>query len=128
MILMEIIQACEARIVGGSEFLWQCYGPNARYLDFADRDGTECVSVVFDIATQQVCELQMNVPGYDQAFGWRASEFEQAYQEECKAHNIEPNIAWDDLKYERVDSTTALSYAKDIIGTYYDNLPVPEVA
>ena len=126
MTLLEIIQACEARISGGSEYQWACYGPNARYLDFSDRDGTECVSIVFDSKTQAVYSLEMNVPGYEQAFGWRNKMYEQAYLDECAKRKVKPNHAWDDTDYQQVEADVALQYAKDIIATYYDDLPTPE--
>lgn len=126
MTLLEIIQACEARVSGGSEYQWACYGPNARYMDFSDRDGTECVSIVFDTKTQAVYCLEMNVPGYDQAFGWRNKMHEQAYLKECAEREVRPNQAWDDTDYQQVEADVALQYAKDIIATYYDNLPIPE--
>jgi hypothetical protein len=125
MTLMEIIQACQARICGGTEYQWACYGPNARYLDFADRDGTACVSIIFDSQTQTVYSLEMDVPGYEQAFAWRNPDYVKAYLKECKSRKIEPNHAWDDLNYQLVESDVALQYAKDIIATYYDDLPVP---
>lgn len=126
--LKQIIEACEYRICGGAEYQWQCYGPNARYLDFSDQDGTECVSVVFDIKTQTVYEVDMVVPGYSQAFGWRNPEYEDAYQKECKKRQVVPNQAWDDVEYVRSDEVAILAFAKDIVGTYYDDLPIPENA
>lgn len=126
MTLKQIIEACEYRICGGADYQWHCYGPNARFLDFSDRDGTECIDVVFDVKTQTVYEISMVVPGYDQAFVWRNTDHEDAYQTECKERNVVPNRAWDNVEYACVDEVTALAYAKDIVGTYYDNLPVPE--
>lgn len=128
MNLLEIINACQARITGGSEYQWQCYGSNARYMDFSDQDGTECVSVVMDAQTQKVYELNMYVPGYDQAFVWRHPDHVGSYLAECTVRGIVPNVAWDSVKYIEVDEKTAMKYLKDIIGTYYDNLPVPEAS
>lgn len=128
MKLLDIITACQARITGGTEYQWECYGSNARYMDFADQDGTECISVVFDAITQTVFELQLHVPGYDQAFIWRNPDYEGSYRAECIHRKMDPNVAYDDVKYIPVDEDTALKYTKDIVGTYYDDLPVPEVS
>lgn len=124
--LKQITEACEYRICGGDDYLWNCYGPNARHLDFNDRDGTECVGIIFDTKTQVVYEIGVSVPGYDQAFGWHNPDYLEAYIKECEAHNIEPYQAWDDVYYQQMDADTLLQYVKDIVGTYYDNLPVPE--
>ena len=126
MTLMQIITATEARISGGSTFLWDCYGTDARFLDFSDRDGTECASTIFDSKTHVVYELSMHVPGYAQAFSWRNPDYEAAYLAECKRRDLEPNVAWDDVKYQPLTREIALKYLTDIVGTYYDDLPVPE--
>lgn len=126
--LKQITEACNYRIIGGDPYQWDCYGTNARFLEFSDQDGTECVSVVFDSKTQVVYEVNLVVPGYEQAFGWWNPDFEEAYQAECRKRKITPNEAWDDVVYARVDEVTALAYARDIIATYYDDLPVPETA
>ena len=123
---MDIVLITDARISGGSEYMWACYGPHARYLDFSDRDGTECVSVVFDCKTHEVYQVDMHVPGYEQGFVWRNPDHESRYLEECKSRNCEPNLAWDDVFYEVVDESTALKHAADIVATYYDDLPPPK--
>ena len=126
MELKQIIEACQYRICGGTEHMWDCYGPDARYLDFSDQDGTETVSCVFDSKSQHVYQVDMHVPGYDQGFVWRDPAYEALYQAECERRGIKPNHAWDDVYYDVVDEATALSRARDIIGTYYDDLPVAE--
>jgi hypothetical protein len=125
MTLHEVMIAAKSRVCGGTEYQWQCYGSDARYIDFSDTDGLECSSVVFDTKTQKVYELAVIIPGYHQAFIWRHPDFETAYQSECRARSIEPNVAWDDVLYEVVDNKTILEYIKDVGETYYDNLPIP---
>jgi hypothetical protein len=125
MTLHEVMIAAKSRVCGGTEYQWQCYGSDARYIDFSDTDGLECSSVVFDTKTQTVYELAVTVPGYDQAFVWRNPDFENAYLSECRERNIKPNIAWDNVVYETVDGKTILEYIKDVGETYYDNLPIP---
>lgn len=126
MQLMEIIEACGARVCGGSEYQWACYGPNARFMDFADTDGLEYCAVVHDAKTYEVYQIDIHVPGYEQAFQWHNPAYLQKYLDECKERNITPHEAWDDLLYQPVDEKTIMQYAKDVGETYYDNLPVPE--
>jgi hypothetical protein len=125
MTLIEVILAANGRVCGGTEHQWQCYGPDARFIDFSDTDGTEYSSAIFSTKTQIVYSLAVHVPGYDQAFVWRDPEFEQAYIAECQTRNIKPNHAWDNLMFEIVDQKTILEYVKDVGETYYDNLPIP---
>jgi hypothetical protein len=126
MTLKQIIEACNYRIIGGDPYQWDCYGTDARFLEFSDQDGLECVSVVFDSKTQVVYEVNLVVPGYKQAFGWWNPDFESKYLKEAKKRNVTPYEAWDEVMYEKTDEATMLQYAKDIGDTYYDNLPVPE--
>lgn len=128
MNLLDVITACQARITGGTEYQWQCYGSNARYMDFADQDGTECISVVMDAVTQLVYEVQLHVPGYDQAFIWRNPAYEASHRAEALHRKIDPDVAYDNVKYVQLDEATTMKYLKDIVGTYYDDLPVPEVS
>jgi hypothetical protein len=125
MTLHEIMLAASSRVCGGTEYQWKCYGPDARFTDFTDTDGTEYCSAVFDTKTQTVYELAVIVPGYDQAFIWRHPDFETPYQSECRTRNIETNVAWDNVMYQVVDNKTILKYVKDVGETYYDNLPIP---
>ena len=128
MQLMEVIRSFDAKICGGTEYQWNCYGVNARYIDFADRDGLECAHVIHDTVTYRVYELDLYIPGQNQAFRWIDPEYRQQYLDMCAAKNISAEIAWDDVTYTEVDEATALKYAQDIAGTYYDDLPVPEDA
>ena len=126
MELKQVIESCGFRISDGCEYQWQCYGDNARYMDFADKDGKEYASVIFDTKDQTVYEFHLNVPGYDQAFGWWNPDFEKKYLKEAKKRDVTPYQAWDEVMYEKTDEATMLQYAKDIGETYYDDLPIPE--
>lgn len=126
MTLMEVIKQCGARVSGGSEYLWTCYGPNARYLEFADVVGSEYAHVIHDTKTYEVYEFALHVPGQDQAFVWRKTDTAGEYLAECRAHNVQPNVAWDNVYYSVVDEDTIMQYAKDIGEMYYDDLPIPE--
>jgi hypothetical protein len=126
MELLKIIEMCQARVCGGSEYLWGCYGDNARHMEFADVTGNDYLCVIHDTKTFEVYELTICIPGQDQAFGWRNPAYEQAYLQECKEREVLPNNAYDNVDYEMVDEDTILSYAKDIGELYYDDLPIPE--
>jgi hypothetical protein len=126
MTLLEIITATGARVSGGSDYLWNCFGSTSRYLDFVDVVGEEYCSVIFDSKTHDVYAVELTVPGQDQCFKWTNPKFESAYIAECGVRSIDPMQAWDDVKYSAIDEVTALAYAKDIGEMYYDDLPIPE--
>lgn len=125
MKLIDVILAAEGRVCGGTNYGWNCWGPNARFMDFADVDGQEFANCVFDTKTYDVYDLQIFVPGYDQCFVWLNPEFKDAYLNECKMKNTDPLKAYDNVFFTEVDKDTAIEYLKDVAATYYDNLPVP---
>ncbi len=126
--LMTMIRQCGARVSGGSQYQWHCYGPNARYMDFTDVAGNEYAHIVHDAVTSTVYEIAVFVPGQEQAFAWYNREYHEHYLNECKERDILAYEAWDNLKYTVVDAPTILQYAKDVGELYYDDLPVPENA
>jgi hypothetical protein len=125
MTLLEIMTVTGARVCGGCEYLWHCYGEHARHMDFADVAGNEYCTIVFDAKDQTVYEIGLHVPGQEQAFGWHNPATLDKYLAECKERNVVPHQAWDDVMYEQVDEVTVLAYLKDIGELYYDDLPVP---
>lgn len=126
--LMTIMRQCGARISGGTEYTWSCYGSNARYIDFADVAGNDYAHIVHDTITQTVYEVAVIVPGQDQAFGWYHPDYHERYLAECAERGFDAYEAWDNVKYSVVDAETILQYAKDVGELYYDDLPVPENA
>ena len=127
MKLIDVINAAEGRVCGGTEFQWRCWGDNARFMEFADADGMEFCDVVFDTKTYDVYDLNLMVPGTDQHFKWLNPEFKDSYINECKMRNIDPFIVYDNVRFsELTDIQTVIEYVKDICATYYDNLPILE--
>lgn len=125
MKLLDVITAAGARTSGGDPYQWNCFGENAQYLEFRDADGNGCSHCIFDTKDYTVYQIHADVPGTDQAFQWTNPQYVMAYINECKSLNIDPDEAWDDVKYTIVnDEETILKYIKDIGETYYDNLPI----
>ena len=106
MHLGQVNEALSHRIVGGEAYQWSCYGPNARYLDFASDYAN--ASVIFDTDTQTVYEATVdakddgddNLPG---PYRWMNPNTKDAYLAECKERNIEPDIAFDDTKWVNLE-------------------------
>lgn len=128
MKLLDVIVAAEGRVSGGSEYCWNCWGSNARFMDFADVNGQEFANCVFDCKTYEVYDLQIHVPGRDQCFIWWNPEFKDAHHNEAKMRNVDPLQAYDKVYFTEVDKDTIIEYLKDVTATYYDKLPVLEAA
>lgn len=126
MKLKQIIEACDYRVCDGSEYLWDSFGPNARYMQFSDQSEREHCSIVFDTKNQTVYEVTLYVPHGDLAFKWTHPDYRNAYLAECLAKNVRFNEAWDDVDYQMLDAETILQYAEDIGKLTYSNLPACE--
>ena len=123
MKLNDAIKATGSRITGGSEYGWQCYGPNSQFLDFQDADGKPYAHCIFDRETQNVYEIVVEVPGEDQSYRWIDFDFRDAYYKECAERNIDPNNAWDNVSFTHVDTEELiLEYLEDIGNLNYSNI------
>jgi hypothetical protein len=91
------------RISGGSEYQWECFGSNARYLDseFPDR---YCASIVFDTQTQVVYEATVCDYSANRAYRWLNPDFKSAYDAEAQHRNADQE-AWDTVGYTDLDVT-----------------------
>lgn len=79
--LLDIITRLKGRIEGGSEYGWNCFGPNARMLDFPN------VGVIFDSVTQEVYMIDAWPNNYDddaKTIFWVTREYEVAYRKESQ--------------------------------------------
>jgi hypothetical protein len=85
------------RITGGSEYQWQCFGTNARYLDSEIPEHCSA-SIVFDTQTQVVYEATVCDYAANRAYRWINPEFKAAYDAEVQSRNAEDQ-AWDEVGY-----------------------------
>ena len=109
------------RISGGSEYQWQCFGPDARYLDseFPDRYSA---SIVFDTQTQVVYEATVCDYAANRAYRWLNPDFKSAYDAEAQRRNADQE-AWNNVGYIDLDvPEDYLTKARAIvIGESYDS-------
>jgi len=122
MHLGEINKALDHRITGGSEYSWQCYGSNARYLDY-ESDHAHA-TVLFDSQTQMVYEASVNAKDEKLTpYRWLNPEYKDAYYAESADKKIDPNNAWDDTNWCDLEVTDDwLEKARAIFnGESFDN-------
>lgn len=93
---MELV---EFKITEGSEYCWQCYGPNAYTLDSwnGDHDGYS-ISIIFDTATQEVYETQANDYFNNRAYRMINPDYALKYSAEFANRGVE-RFDSDDVKY-----------------------------
>ena len=102
--IKEFMEIVDYKITEGSDYCWQCYGPDAYRLDSwnQDQDG-HSVSIVFDTKTHIVYEA--TAYDYKRARAYRLinPDFLQAHRDEAKDRDVNENQAWDDVNYVDLD-------------------------
>jgi hypothetical protein len=102
--IKEFMEIVDYKITEGSDFCWQCYGPDAYRLDSwnQDQDG-HSVSIVFDTKTHVVYEASAYDYKRTRAYRLINPDFAQAHRDEAKDRDVNENQAWDDVNYVDLD-------------------------
>jgi hypothetical protein len=102
MNIKELLERVNYQFGSGGKFQWDCYGPDAFFIDFQTVDFTPCGGAIIN-STGRVFEAHIEVPGEPICYKWVDPVFVQPYVEEAKRRNIDPNNAWDDVRYTDLD-------------------------
>jgi len=103
MKLEQVLKATNYAVTGGSEYQWNCW-PDARFIDFAN--DVADASVVYSIVDQTIYHFEVCAKEDSDgttAYRWMNPEFKQAYLDEAKTRNCDPDQAWDDVKWKDTD-------------------------
>ena len=121
MNLKDINTALNHQIVGGTNYQWHCYGNDTYMLDYQNEFGS--ASAVFDINTQKVYEASVEILDQDKAYRYIDPDYKSDFICECKARDVDPSIAWDDVKFIDLEvQEDFLEKAKAI----FENMPFDE--
>jgi len=98
--LKQFMDTCNYRITEGSEYGWQCFGPDAYRLDSwnGDQDG-HTLSILFDTRTQAVYQVEAIDYKNERAYRFTNPEFKQDFEDEVQDRGI------DDMAWERDDGS-----------------------
>ena len=99
----DFLRTVDYRITSGSEYQWQCFGHNARYLDSEVLEHYSA-SVVFDTETQVVYEATVCDYAADRAYRWLNPDFKSNFDAEVQ-HRQAGDQAWDTVNYTDLDVT-----------------------
>ncbi len=110
--LEDFVKAIEYRITGGSEYQWDSFGPDARYLDCNDDDGangTYSISAIFDSQTQQVYSIEVWDYIRDKEYRWIDLAYVKNHMQSCSEHEVDVYESLDGRNY------VELELAEDIL-------------
>lgn len=93
--LKEFLEVAEYRITEGSEYGWQCYGPDAYCLDsWNGEQNGYTLSIVFDRKTQLVYQIEAFDYAQDRAYRMINPLYRALFDAECKSRDV-VDKAWE---------------------------------
>ena len=103
--LKEWMEVVNYRITEGSDFMWDCYGPDSYSLDSwsGSQDG-HSFTVIFDTKTQVVYEVQSHDYRTQRAYRLVNPDFQSERDIESTDRNVSLNQAWDEVNYVDLES------------------------
>lgn len=103
-LLEQFLKAIQYRITGGSEFGWECYGPNSHHLDHdVGYGGRYSMSLIFDRVNQTAYEMNFVDEEKTLAYRWINPEFRDAYVAEAKRRNVNECEAYEGCDFTDVE-------------------------
>ena len=102
--LKHFMEAVDYKITEGSDYGWQCYGPNAYRLDSWNQDHEgHSVSIVFDTRTHVVYEASAYDYQRNRAYRLINPDFKFGHDNEAAGRGVDSNQAWDNVAYIDLD-------------------------
>jgi hypothetical protein len=104
--MKEFFEAVEYKITEGSDYGWECYGPNSHRLSAWNgkhSDGGWSADIVFSTKSQKVYEVTVCDMTNNRAYRMINPSFVEKYKKEAEQRSVSANQAWDDVNYTDLD-------------------------
>jgi hypothetical protein len=102
--LKDFMETVDYKITEGSDYCWNCFGPNSYRLDSWNQDQNgHTVAIVFDTRTQIVYEANAYDYRNNRAYRLINPDFKSAHNDEAKERGVLENQAWDEVEYIDLD-------------------------
>ncbi len=110
MNINEFLELIEYKVAEGSEYYWECFGPNAWSISRLDYNETSAhasneISVVFDTKTSLVYSIEALNYQDELSYQWIHPDYEYSYNNECLEKDVNDysynNIEW--LRIKSID-------------------------
>lgn len=104
--LRQFMEVIDYKITEGSEYCWDCYGPNAYQMDSWNGlhdAGGYTVNCVFDKVDQTVYQMEAWDYTKNRVFRWIHPNYLAAYKQECVEREIDFKNAFDDTNFTDID-------------------------
>lgn len=123
MQLKDFLETIDYQITEGSDYQWNCFGPNAHYLDHWDGDQNDAsLSVVFDKKDQTVYQVEAHDYRNQRSYRWTNPDFAHAHSMERTERDC-TDEAYDGVNFSNLESEEDwLEKARAIfLGEEYDS-------
>jgi len=103
--IKDFMESVNYRITEGSEYLWDCFGPDAYRLESwnGDHDG-HTVGILFDTKTQTVYQMEAHDYANRRSYRWTHPDYIVEFKKEVdKKIGKKEDMAYDDVKFTELD-------------------------
>lgn len=100
--LKDFMETIQYKITEGSEYCWDCYGPNAYSLDSwngESDEGGHTITTVFDKQDQTVYQMEAWDYTNHRCYRWINPNYIDEYKEECERRDIDFKNAYDNVDF-----------------------------
>ena len=113
--LKEFMEVVNYRITEGSDYQWQCFGPNAYRLDSwnGEQDG-HTLSILFDTKTQEVYQVEAFDYTNERAYRMTNPDYKADFDAECEDRDVV------DMAWERDDGTPVKYVDLDVVEDFIE--------
>lgn len=121
--IKDFMETVDYKITEGSEFGWNCFGPNCHRLEYwsGEQDGCN-ISILFDTKDQTVYQMEAHDYSNNRAYRWTGPAAAEAFYKECDQKDVGRDEAYDDVKFVELEvEEDMLTKARAIfLGEDYD--------
>ena len=105
--IKDFMECIDYQITGGTEYQWECYGPNVRYLEHQSGDGhvSDTILILFDTVDQTVYEMQAWDYANEREYRWIHPDYIDAHKKEAKRRDVKWKRSIDDRKFINLEVT-----------------------
>ena len=96
-------EAIDFKITGGSTYGWNCFGPDARWLDSED-SGNYSASIVFGGPEHTVYVAEVSDLINNRSYRWINPDYADVLEQEADLRGVDNSVAWDDVKHTDLET------------------------
>ena len=123
--MKEFMELVDHRITEGSDYGWQCFGPNSYQLSSwngVHGTGGWSANIVFSTRSQKVYSVEVCDYTNDRAYRMINPDYVKKHEKEAKNRGVNMNEAWDEVDFVdlEVDDDFMQKFLAIKAGTEYD--------